>query len=131
MTHPQTDGSREAQRRAFYDRLEISDLFEADHIEASSVLAGALDAGRDLRLRLETADADGLRPEIVDWEDRTARRVEAVRGQMDAESLRYDWTAETGRAGQMEQLDRQLYMLTGWVQDERKRAGERAKDRFR
>ncbi len=50
---------------------------------------------------------------------------------MAASSLRYDFTKASDRAAQIEQLDFQLAMLVDWVADERKRAGERAKDRFR
>jgi hypothetical protein len=131
LSHPETDAPRDAQRRAFYDRLEISDLFEANHIEASTVLAEALDTGRDLRRRLETEDPEGLRAELADWKDRTARQLEAARGSGQALAFRYDFTTAPDRAAHIEQLDAQLVMLANWVRDERKRAGEQAKDRFR
>ena len=131
LSHPEPGAPSEAQRRAFYDRLEISDLFEADHIEASTALAGALDAGYDLRRRLETEDPDALRVELADWEDRTSRQIEAARGSGQALAFRYDFTTYADRAALIKQIDGQLLMLADWVRDERKRAGEQAKDRFR
>ena len=67
LTQPQTDASapREAARRAFYDRLDLSDLFEADHIEASTVLGDAYDAGKALLDRLD-AEADPSAALIAD-----------------------------------------------------------------
>jgi hypothetical protein len=131
LSHPETDAPRDAQRRAFYDRLEISDLFEANHIEASTVLAEALDAGQDLRRRLETEDPDALRVDLADWEDRTSRQIEAGRGSGQALGFRYVFRTDSDRAAQIEQIDAQLVMLANWVRDERTRAGEQARDRFR
>ena len=56
LTERQTDPSAppDVARRAFYDQLDLSDLFEADHIEASSVLGKAFDEGTSLRARLDT-----------------------------------------------------------------------------
>ena len=63
LSHPETDASapRNATRRAFYDRLDLSDLFEADHIEASTILGDAHDAGKPLLDRLD-AEVDPSRP---------------------------------------------------------------------
>jgi hypothetical protein len=131
LTHVQADGARDAERRAFYDRLDISDLFETDHIEASTALAGTLDAGRDLRRRLETEDPEALKAELAAWELRAARAVDAARGSRDALIFQYDYLAAADPAALVEQLDSQLVMLGEWVRDERERAGDQAKDRFR
>ncbi len=131
LSHPEADARTDVQRRAFYDRLAIGDLFEPNHREASTALAQALDAGRDLRRRLETEEPEALRPELAAWEDRTTRLVDAAEGGWQAMALRHDHTTAPERAAQIAQLDRQLVLLTDYIQVERKRARDQANDRFR
>jgi hypothetical protein len=130
LTHPQTDAaaSRDVARRAFYDRLEISDLFEPNHIEASTVLGDALDAGRALlgRISDQTDDAAVPSAEIGAWETRTAATVEFARGANDAMSFSHGPDEVAGR----KRLEYQLVLLELWAADERKRAGERARNRY-
>ena len=137
LAQPQTDASapRNAARRAFYDRLEISDLFESDHVEASSVLGEAFDAGKDLLNRLD-AEADvpaALITDIVSWQDRTAEQVEIARGDSDAMSYRQPsgTYAMADPSARRSMLQSQVQLLEIWAGEERKRAGERAKDRYR
>ena len=137
LTHPQADAStpRDTARRAYYDRLDISDLFEPDHIEAASALDEAHDAGKSLQARLN-AEADpspALIAEIQTWEERTANEIEGDRGSADALSFRHP--TGTGPSPspteRRERLEKQLVLVELWVGDERKRAGEQAKDRYR
>jgi hypothetical protein len=137
LSQPQTDAlaPRNAARRAFYDRLEISDLFEPNHIEASSVLGEAFDAGKDRLARLD-AEADvpaALITDIVASQDRTADQVEIARGNGDAMSYRQPsgTYAMADPSARRSTLQTQVQLLEIWASDERKRAGERAKDRYR
>jgi hypothetical protein len=131
LSHPEADARTDVQRRAFYDRLEIGDLFEPNPVEASAALAEALDGGRRLLRRLEIEDPDGLRPELEAWEDRTTRLVATAEGTWQATALRYDHTVAPDRAALIERLDTQLVLLADWVETERKRARDQANDRFR
>ncbi len=137
LSHPRTDapGPRDGARRAFYDRLEISDLFEPNHIEASSILGDAFDTGKDLLVRLDAeADApDALITDIVAWQDRTADQVEIARGSSDAMSYRQPsgTYATADASARRSMLKMQVQLLEIWAGDERKRAGEQAKDRYR
>jgi hypothetical protein len=133
LTEPQSDPSAppDAARRAFYDRLDISDLFEPNHIEASSALGEAFDAGNALLARLE-AEKDpspGLLADIGTWESRTGDEVEVARGSGDALSFRHP--KGMSPSGHRERLESQVLLLEIWVGDERKRAGDRARDRYR
>ena len=122
---------RDAARRAFYDRLDLSDLFEPDHIEAASVLGEAYDAGKALVARLD-AEADPSASLVADtaaWENRTGDEIEIARGSGDALAFRHP--KGTGPSGLRERLESQVLLVELWVGDERKRAGEQAKDRYR
>ena len=137
LSHPQTDAtaSHNAARRAFYDRLEISDLFEPNHIEASTVLGEAFDVGKDLLDRLD-AEPDApaaLITDIVAWQDRTADQVEIARGSGNAMSFRQPRGSYTmaDPSARRPMLQMQVQLLEIWAGDERRRAGERAKDRYR
>ena len=138
LSHPETDASapRNATRRAFYDRLDLSDLFEADHIEASALLGDAHDAGKPLLDRLD-AEADpsaALVTDIAAWEARTADEIEIARGSDDALSFRQPTgapTAGTDVSARRHRLKVQVQLVEIWAGDERKRAGEQAKDRYR
>jgi len=135
LTQPETDASPDEARRAFYDRLDISDLFEPDHIEAASALDEAHDAGKSLQARLD-AEADpspALIADIHNWEERTANEIEGDRGSADALSFRHPTGTgpSPSPAERRERLQKQLVLVELWVGDERKRAGEQAKDRYR
>ena len=133
LGQPPTDAStsRDAARRAFYDRLDVSDLFEPDHITAASVLEEAHDTGRVLLARLD-AESDpsaALVADISAWEHRTGDQVEFARGSGDAMSFRQPKGA--GPSEPRERLQTQVLLVEIWVGDERKRAADQAKDRFR
>ncbi len=133
LSQPQTDASvpRDAARRAFYDRLDVSDLFEPDHIVAASVLEEAHDIGRELLARLD-AEPDpsvALLADISAWERRTGDEVEFARGSQDAMSFRQP--KGTGPSEPRERLQTQVLLVEIWVGDERKRAGDQAKNRYR
>ena len=133
LTQSQVDPSAapDVARRAFYDRLDIPDLFEPDHIEASSVLGDAFDAGKALLARMdaEPDPSSALITEIGAWENRTGDQIEVTRGSGDALSFRHP----SGMAASepRKRLESQVLLLEIWVGDERKRAGDRAKDRYR
>lgn len=138
LAQPRTDASapRNAARRAFYDRLDISDLFEPDHLEEAAVLGDALDTGRALLARVvDDADATAISsPEIEAWESRTADAVEIARGSSDAMTFRQPTSAPSAgpdSEARRERLGLQVQLLEIWAGDERKRAAERAKDRYR
>jgi hypothetical protein len=140
LTQPRTDATalRDGARRAFYDRLEISDLFEPNHLEASSVLGEAFDAGKDLLVRLVGLDAetdvpDALLTDLEAWRDRTADQVEIARGMSDAMTFRQPTAthATADPSDRREVLQFQVQLLEVWTGDERRRAGERARDRYR
>ena len=112
----------------------MSDLFEADHIEAASALDEAYDAGKSFQARLD-AEADpspALIADIAAWEERTgtrSRRPRIGRRAVVSPSDRHQPVAEPdGTAGAAPE---QLLLVELWVGDERKRAGEQAKDRYR
>ena len=133
LSQPPTDAlaPRDAARRAFYDRLDLSDLFEPNHIEAASVLGEAYDAGKALLARLD-AEADpsaSLLADIAAWEDRTGDEFELARGSGDAMAFRHP--SGTGPSGLRDRLESQVMLVEVWIGDERKRAGEQAKDRYR
>jgi len=133
LSQPQTDASvpRDAARRAFYDRLDVSDLFEPDHIAAASVLGEAHDTGRELLARLD-AEPDpsvALLADLSAWERRTGDEVEFARGSQDAMSFRQPKGA--GPSDPRERLQTQVLLVEIWVGDERKRAGDQGKNRYR
>jgi hypothetical protein len=136
LSEPRTDAgmSRNAARRAFYDRLDIPDLFEPDHLEAEALLAQALDEGRPLLARLEAEpEGAGAMADVIAWQTRTARLVGNVRGAGDASSFRIP-TGDVDRSDgsdRLRELGFQIGLLEMWVAQERKRAGERARDRYR
>ena len=133
LTERQTDPSAppDVARRAFYDQLDLSDLFEADHIEASSVLGKAFDEGTSLRARLdaEKEPSPALLADIGAWENRTGDEVEVARGSQDALSFRHPTGMSPSEP--RKRLESQVLLVELWVGDERKRAGEQAKDRYR
>ena len=133
LTERQTDPSAppDVARRAFYDQLDLSDLFEADHIEASSVLGKAFDEGTSLRARLdaEKEPSPALLADIGAWENRTGDEVEIARGSQDALSFRHPTGMSPSEP--RKRLESQVLLVELWVGDERKRAGEQAKDRYR
>ena len=133
LTERQTDPSAppDVARRAFYDQLDLSDLFEADHIEASSVLGKAFDEGTSLRARLdaEKEPSPALLADIGAWESRTGDEVEIARGSRDALSFRHP--SGMSPSEPRKRLESQVLLVELWVGDERKRAGEQAKDRYR
>ena len=131
LDHPRTEGRRDGERRAFYDLLGIPDLFEPNHIEGAAVLGGALDAGRDLRRSLETDELESALTGLADWEHTTGRVVDGARGSADGLSFRFFASTTGDRAERLKRLDNQLVLLQGWVAEERKRAGDQAKDQFR
>ena len=130
LDHPRTEGRRDAERRAYYDLLGIPDLFEPNHIEGATALAEALDAGRDLRRSLESDDSEDALTALSDWEHATGRVVDGARGSGDGLSFRFYATATPDHAERLKRLDNQLVLLQGWVGEERKRAGDQAKDQF-
>ena len=137
LSQPQTDAPapRDAARRAFYDQLEISDLFEPNHIEASSALGDAFDAGKSLLNRLdgEAGATDALITDVETWQDRTSEQVEVVRGHHDAMAFRQPTGtyAAADPSDRLTMLKFQLQLLEVWAGNERKRAAEQAKDRHR
>jgi hypothetical protein len=137
LSQPLTDASapRDAARRAFYHRLDISDLFEPDHIEAASALGEAYDTGKVLldRLNAEPDPSAALIADIAAWENRTRDQVDAARGSHDAMSFRQPKGngASPDPSGRRERLEFQVLLVEVWVGDERKRAGEQAKNRYR
>ena len=131
LDHPRTEGRRDAERRAFYDLLGIPDLFEPNHIEGAALLGEALDAGRDLRRQLDTDDSEDARAGLADWEHETGRLVDGARGSADGLSFRFYASSKGDRAERLKRLDNQLVLLDGWVNEERRRAGDQAKDQFR
>jgi hypothetical protein len=100
------------------------------------MLGEALGTGRALLARV-VDDADGTlitSAEIEAWVSRTADAVEIARGSSDAMSFRN----ATGPAGagpdasaRRQRLELQVQLLDVWAGEERKRAGEQAKDRYR
>ena len=137
LSHPQTDPTAppDVARRAFYDRLDISDLFEPNHIEASTILSDAYDAGKALLDRLdgEPDPSAGLIAEIGAWEARTADEIEIARGSKGAMTFREPTGAPSAGRDVSERRRRlvfQIQLLEVWVGDERKRAGEHAKERY-
>jgi hypothetical protein len=137
LTQPQTDAGlpREGARRDFYDRLELSDVFEPNHVEASSALGQAFDAGQALLRRLddEPEPNPSLIADLEAWQDRTAFIVEITRGSSDAMAFRMPTGGSTvlPSSERLEGLGLQVQLLEVWTGEERKRAGERAKDRYR
>ena len=133
LTERQTDPSAppDVARRAFYDQLDLSDLFEADHMEASSVLGRAFDEGTSLRARLdaEKEPSPALLADIGAWESRTGDEVEIARGSGDALSFRHP--SGMSPSEPRKRLESQVLLVELWVGDERKRAAEQAKDRYR
>ncbi len=130
LNHPRTEGRHDAERRAFYDLLGIPDLFEPNHLEGAAALAAALDAGRDLRKRLDTDDSEDALSSLTDGEHATGRVVDGARGSADGLSFRFYATATPDHAERLKRLDNQLVLLQSWVNEERQRAGDRAKDQF-
>jgi hypothetical protein len=137
LTHPQTDTAvrHDDARRDFYDRLDISDLFEPNHLEAASVLGEAHDSGQALLHRLD----DGAEPsaelvaDVEAWQDRTGHVVERARGTDDATAFRMpSGHAAVGTASdRLKTLDTQVQLLEVWSGMERKRAADQAKERYR
>jgi hypothetical protein len=63
-------------RRSFYEKVDIADMFEPDHLEAAATLRARLDAGRALQHRLIDGDPD--LPDAIDrWEELTAQDLRA------------------------------------------------------
>ena len=138
LSQPQTDTTAppDVARRAFYDRLDLSDLFEPNHIEASTILSDAYDTGKALLDRLdgEPDPSAGLIADIGAWEARTADEIEIARGSKGAMAFREaTGTPSAGRdaSERRRRLAIQIQLVEVWVGDERKRAGEQAKDRYR
>jgi hypothetical protein len=135
LTQPPMDAwPREAARRAFYDRLDLSDLFEPDHLEAASVLGEAFSVGQTLLHRLDDDPGEppaALVRELEAWQDRTGRIVETARGPTDATTFRLPTGHVTNdSAERMKVLAYQVQLLELWSGEERRRAGERARTRY-
>jgi len=135
LTEPQTDARqpRDAARREFYDRLELSDLFEPDHLAGASALGDAFQSGQALVHRLddESEPSAELESELEAWQDRTAGVVEIARGSTDAMSFRQPTGHNlTDSAERLRSVGMQVQLLEIWAGEERKRAGDRARDRY-
>ncbi|HEX5039366.1 MAG TPA: hypothetical protein VFW95_04480, partial [Candidatus Limnocylindria bacterium] len=137
LSHPQADADlpHDSARRAFYDRLELSDLFEPNHLEAAKALGEAHDTGQALLHRLDDATdpSPALIAEIEDWQEAAAHLVDLARGTDDATSFRMPrgHAAVTDQEDCLKTLDTQVQLLEVWTGMERKRAGDQAKDRYR
>ena len=136
LTQPATDANqrRDTARRAFYDRLELSDLFEPNHLEGASALGEALKTGQALLRRLDDAPEPpaALVTEVEAWQDGTADMVEVSRGSFDAMSFRMPTGGiATDPSQRLSTVKSQVELLEFWSGEERARAGQQAKERYR
>jgi|SoiMethySBSTD1v2_1073268.scaffolds.fasta_scaffold801389_2 hypothetical protein len=104
---------------------------DADRLRARRLQQAVEDAGKALLARMdaEPDPSSALITEIGAWENRTGDQIEVTRGSGDALSFRHP----SGMAASepRKRLESQVLLLEIWVGDERKRAGDRAKDRYR
>jgi hypothetical protein len=116
-------------RRSFYERLDIADMFEPDHLEAAATLRARLDAGRELQHRLVDGDPD-LPNEIDRWEELTAQDLRAnSSGTWDSYAFSDPpIRSESDPANQRERLGYKLMLLESRLQDQEKRAAKQAKE---
>jgi hypothetical protein len=129
-------GAPDAERREWYTRLNIADMYEPNHTSVASVLQLRAETARDLLRRInedpDTIARDAtLDDELDSWEELTIRDLEGARRHSDVLSFR-DPTLGQARdvASRRKRLEQQLWQLEGWINQEHKRARDQAKRRF-
>jgi hypothetical protein len=129
-------GAPDAERREFYIRLNIADLYEPNHIGVAATLRLRAETARDLLRRLN-ADPEAiardvsLHDELDRWEELTIRDLEGARQHWDAVGFR-DPTTDSMRdiESRRKRLENQLVLLETWIGQEQNRARDQAKRRF-
>lgn len=129
-------GAPDAERREWYTRLNIVDMYEPTHTSVASVLQLRAETARDLLRRLskdpDTIARDAtLDGELDSWEELTIRDLEGARRHSDVLAFR-DPTMGLARdvASRRQRLEQQLELLEAWINQEHKRARDQAKRRF-
>ena len=129
-------GAPDAERREWYSRLNIADMYEPNHTAAASVLQLRAETARGLLRRLnedpETIARDAtLDDELDSWEELTIRDLEGVRRDSDVLGFRPPTTGlARDVASRRERLEQQLVLLEVWINQEHNRARDQAKRRF-